>query len=168
MGKTRIIKVDGRKVGLTDLDMTIDQMAPEFAERGDDEVAEEMLRRLGSSNYFAPRARPKYAKALVREFRSRLGQPHAEEQGGPAEIKVLGQGCSQCRLLTERIMQTLANMGLAADVEHVTDLKEIAGYGVLGSPALVINKKVVSVGKVLEEKRLIELFVENGLAEKEN
>lgn len=66
-----------------------------------------------------------------------------------AEIKVLGSGCAKCRELEAHVKEALQKMGMAPEVDHVTDFGEIAAYGVMSTPALVVKGKVVSVGKVL-------------------
>ena len=65
------------------------------------------------------------------------------------KIKILGSGCSKCRTLIENTKVALTHLGLEAEIIKVTDFAEIAGYGIISTPALVINEKVVSVGKVL-------------------
>lgn len=67
-------------------------------------------------------------------------------------IKVLGSGCSKCKKLEENVKKVLSETGQDASVEKVEDFKEIMKYGVMQTPALVIDEKVVSVGKVLKEK----------------
>ncbi len=67
-----------------------------------------------------------------------------------ASIKVLGTGCKSCHDLYEITKKVAAEMGLSADVEYITDLEEIMEFGVMSMPALVINNKVVSAGKVLK------------------
>ena len=64
------------------------------------------------------------------------------------EIKVLGPGCSKCRQTEEIVKQAVAESGVVADVEKITDLMKIAGYGVLGTPAVVVDGEVKSVGKI--------------------
>jgi small redox-active disulfide protein 2 len=64
------------------------------------------------------------------------------------EIKVLGSGCARCHETERRVMNALAQLGVAADVCKVTDVKEIMSYGVLGTPAIVVNGKVKCYGKV--------------------
>lgn len=64
------------------------------------------------------------------------------------EIKVLGPGCPKCNQTEKVVMDALAEAGLAANVEKVTDLLKIAGYGVLGTPAVVVDGEVKSVGKI--------------------
>ncbi len=64
------------------------------------------------------------------------------------EIKVLGPGCPRCQQTEKVVMQALSEAGVAANVEKVTDMMKIAGYGVLGTPAVVIDGQVKSVGKI--------------------
>lgn len=74
-------------------------------------------------------------------------------------IKILGSGCKNCIILTENTKEVLKEMGLDIQIEKITDFAEIASYGVMSTPALVVNEKVLSYGKVLkhaEIKKLIE------------
>jgi len=64
------------------------------------------------------------------------------------EIKVLGPGCAKCKKTEEVVRAALAESGLDARVDKVTDLMEIAVYGVFGTPAVVVDGQVKSVGKV--------------------
>ena len=64
------------------------------------------------------------------------------------EIKVLGPGCTNCTTLEKRTNDALAATGVAATVEKVTDFAEIASYGVMSTPALVIDDQVVVSGRV--------------------
>ena len=64
-------------------------------------------------------------------------------------IKILGSGCKKCITLSENTQAALANLGREAQVIKVTDFAEIAAHGVMSPPALAIDDKVVSVGKVL-------------------
>ena len=65
-------------------------------------------------------------------------------------IKVLGSGCKNCHALWEASKAAVQKMGLNIEVEYVTDMEKIMGYGVMSMPALVVNEKVVSMGKVLK------------------
>ncbi|MDY6881297.1 MAG: thioredoxin family protein [Thermodesulfobacteriota bacterium] len=64
------------------------------------------------------------------------------------EIKVLGPGCPKCRQAEKVVKEAVAEAGVTADVEKVTDVMKIAGYGVFGTPAVVVDGEVKSVGKV--------------------
>lgn len=63
-------------------------------------------------------------------------------------VKVLGPGCANCRNLEKATRQALADLGLDATVEKVTDFPTIAGYGVMSTPALVVDEKVLLSGRV--------------------
>ncbi|MGN0340874.1 MAG: thioredoxin family protein [Lachnospira sp.] len=65
-------------------------------------------------------------------------------------IKVLGAGCKSCHELYENTKQAVKNVGLSVEVEYITDMEKVMGYGVMSMPALVVNEKVVSMGKVLK------------------
>jgi len=64
------------------------------------------------------------------------------------EIKVLGPGCPKCQQAEKAVKEALAETGVAANVEKVTDILAIGGYGVFGTPAVVIDGEVKIVGKV--------------------
>lgn len=65
-------------------------------------------------------------------------------------IKVLGAGCSSCHQQYDYAKKAVKNIGLSVEVEYITDMAKVMEYGVMSIPALVINEKVVSVGKVLK------------------
>ena len=71
------------------------------------------------------------------------------------EIKVLGPGCPKCRQAEQVVKETVAEAGVAADIEKVTDALEIEGYGVFGTPAVVVNGDVKSVGKIPEKEDVL-------------
>jgi small redox-active disulfide protein 2 len=64
------------------------------------------------------------------------------------DIKVLGPGCPKCHKTEQLVREAVAETGVAADVEKVTDIMKIAGYGVFGTPAVVVDGEVKSVGKI--------------------
>jgi small redox-active disulfide protein 2 len=64
-------------------------------------------------------------------------------------IKILGTGCPKCKKLEASAQQAIAELGMEATIEKVTDLDKIMDYGIMMTPALVINEKVVSSGKLL-------------------
>jgi len=69
-------------------------------------------------------------------------------------IKILGSGCKSCVALMENTKEALTALGIDAQIEKVTDFGAIAGYGVMSTPALVIDERVVSFGKVLKSKEI--------------
>ncbi|NPU84635.1 MAG: thioredoxin family protein [Syntrophaceae bacterium] len=64
------------------------------------------------------------------------------------EIKVLGPGCARCVQVEKLVQEALKEAGLTADVSKVKDMKEIASFGVFGTPAVVVDGEVKSVGKI--------------------
>ena len=64
------------------------------------------------------------------------------------DIKVLGPGCPKCQQTESIVKDAVAESGVAAAVEKITDVMEIAGYGVFGTPAVVVDGEVKSVGKI--------------------
>lgn len=73
-------------------------------------------------------------------------------------IKILGSGCKKCVTLTDNTQAALRDLGLTAEVVKVTDFTAIAAHGVMSTPALVIDDKVVSVGKVLSSAEVAALL----------
>jgi len=71
------------------------------------------------------------------------------------EIKVLGPGCAKCKQTEKIVKDAVAESGVTANVEKVTDVMEIAGYGVFGTPAVVVDGEVKSVGKIPKKEDVI-------------
>ncbi len=65
-------------------------------------------------------------------------------------IKVLGSGCKNCHALYENTQEAVKAAGLNVEVEYITDLKKVVEYGVMSMPALVVNERIVSMGKVMK------------------
>ena len=154
------IKVENYAVGIIGLNAALKDMATEYAEKPDPEVAEALVSRLSKKNYIPQKAREPYKKAFLREFKKYVGKPFEEERPTGLEIKVLGPGCPQCDGLEQELMAVVSQIQITADIEHVRDIKEIGRWGVMGSPALVINGKVKSVGKIPPRARLIQWLEE--------
>lgn len=75
-----------------------------------------------------------------------------------AGIKVLGSGCAKCNQLEAATKAALEKLGMDATIDHVTDFSQIAAYGVMTTPALVVNGKVVSYGKVLKTEEVVKIL----------
>jgi small redox-active disulfide protein 2 len=73
-------------------------------------------------------------------------------------IKILGSGCKNCIALKENTEAALKETGIEAEIVKVTDFKDIAAYGVMSTPALVIDEKVMSFGKVLKPKEISKIL----------
>jgi small redox-active disulfide protein 2 len=70
------------------------------------------------------------------------------------KIKILGPGCPKCRHTEKIVKETVAKNGVNAQVEKVTDIMKITDYGVFGTPAIVINDEVKSVGKIPKKEEI--------------
>jgi len=73
-------------------------------------------------------------------------------------VKVLGSGCSKCNELEANVKKALEELGMNTMIEHVTDFAQIAAYGVMSTPALVVDGKVVSYGKILKVEEAIKIL----------
>jgi len=150
------ISVGGDRVGIIGLKAVLEVVAQEFKGRPDEEIKAELMKRLGRSNYIVPSAQAAYKAAFIREYKKFIGEPVPMDPTGTLQIRVLGPGCPSCDKLEKDLMEVMAELNLPADLDHVRDVKEIACYGVMGNPALVINGKVVAVGRVPSKTQLKE------------
>lgn len=87
-------------------------------------------------------------------------------ESGICCIKVFGTECAACHEQLENVKAAVKAMGLSMEVEYITDLQKVMGYGVMRTPAIVVNEKVISVGKVLKAKnvqKLLQQCLEEGI-----
>jgi small redox-active disulfide protein 2 len=148
------IMVGGHRIGIIDLKPALEEVARDYKGRPEAEIKAALMKRLGRSNYIVEKARAGYEEAFYREYRKLVGEPLPDDPSGPLQIKVLGPGCPECDRLERDLMAVMAELSLPADLEHVRDIKQIACYGVMGSPALVIGGKVMAVGRVPSKSQL--------------
>jgi small redox-active disulfide protein 2 len=142
------VRVGEFTVGIIGLKSVLQDMAEEWAERPDAQVAAELVERLSVKNYIPESAKELYGKAFLREFKKLVGKPFEDVALEELEIKILGPGCANCDRLEREIIETVSELDLPASIDHIRDIREIGKYGVMGSPALIINGKVKAVGRV--------------------
>lgn len=152
------ISVGGGKVGIIGLKNAIEGTR---ALKGspDEEIVQALFTYLKKKNYIPASAREQYMQAFLREFKKALGEKFVEEKSG-VTIKILGPGCPSCHSLEQMVMAVVAELGLPAAIEHVTDLKEIAAMGVLGTPGLMINDEVKATGQSPSKEKLTKWLLE--------
>lgn len=80
----------------------------------------------------------------------------AQNEGAP--VKILGSGCAKCNELEANTKAALEQLGMDTEIDHVTDFTQIASYGVMSTPALVVDGKVVAFGKVLKIEEVIKIL----------
>ena len=69
--------------------------------------------------------------------------------------KVLGGGCCKCENLLEAVKEAVSEKGIEAEIEYITDMARIMEYGIMSTPALMIDNKIVSMGRVLKAKDVL-------------
>ncbi len=79
------------------------------------------------------------------------------------KIKVLGSGCAKCQSLEKTAKEAIKDLGISAEIEHVTDIKKIMEYPILTTPGLVIDEKLVVSGRVPSKAEMTN-FITTALA----
>jgi small redox-active disulfide protein 2 len=74
------------------------------------------------------------------------------------QVKILGSGCAKCNQLADAVKALIAAEGIEAEVQKVQDIQEIVSYGVMSTPALVVDGKVVCSGKVPSNDELRQML----------
>ena len=143
------ILVNGKSVGLIGLEAAILALKQE---KDSEEIAplvaaEKILAVVEKKNYIPDAARQAYREALAKQWLAAIGKGTGDE-GGHLLIRILGPGCVSCNRLEEIVRSVLDRKKIPADFEHIHDLDEIWRYGVINTPALVINDVVLCSGKM--------------------
>jgi small redox-active disulfide protein 2 len=148
------IKVGKNRMGIIGLKQILSDVAQTHIGRPDNEIEAELMKRLTKLNYIPDHAQTAYGQAFLREFKKSIGQTVEETSPNYLEVKVLGPGCSRCNQLEQDIMAVMNEIDLAGNIEHVTDINAFSEYGVMGTPALIINGKVMAVGSMPPKAKL--------------
>jgi hypothetical protein len=154
----RLILVGNTQVGLMGLKGIFEELK---SQRGKPEadLREMLLEKAGKKNYIPNSVKAEYEKALFREFKKFLGEKVEEQRSGFLEVAILGPGCYSCNKLEQDVMAVLSETGIKAGLNHITDPKLMAQYGLLPTPALVLNGKIKSKGTV-PPKSMIKKWLE--------
>jgi small redox-active disulfide protein 2 len=153
---SRQIKVGPNRIGIIGLKQALNDLARISDSMTEDQIKKHLMETLGKKNYISEKVKDLYEAAFYREFCLHTGRPVEQDNDpGLIEIKVLGQGCARCDQLEHDVITIVAEMNIPSDVEHVRDIKAIAEYGVMGSPALVINGQVKVVGTVPGKQKIM-------------
>ena len=76
-------------------------------------------------------------------------------------IKVLGTGCKSCKGLYEVVLEVVSTLDKEINIDYINDLNKIMEYGIMDIPAMIINDKIVSTGRMLTNKQVEELINSN-------
>ena len=77
------------------------------------------------------------------------------------EIKILGPGCARCKTLEKIARDAVAEMGISADIKKEEDIVKIMSYGIMHTPCLVINEKVIMSGRIPTTAEMKEILIKN-------
>jgi small redox-active disulfide protein 2 len=150
------IRVGKHPTGIVGLHEALEQVASGHKGQTDDEIRKKLLACLSKKNYINPKIQGLYGDAFLREYKKFMGEPFEEDAPEWVRVRVLGPGCPNCDRMEQELMQVIAELGIAADIEHVRDILEIASYGKVAVPALVINDKVMASGQVPAKEQMKE------------
>lgn len=141
---TRTIRIGNANIGLIGLDIALNHLASE--NMAEDEAVEYLFTEISKKNYIPATAIENYREALRSEYRKHMniGEQHLEG----LVIRIFGTGCISCNNLQTQVIEVLSSMGKAADIEQIHDPDEIGRQGIIMTPALMINGKVKSGGKL--------------------
>ncbi len=142
----RTLKVGKVTVGLVGLDVALSRVLADES-LSDTEAAARVYEEIAGQNYIPPAAEAAYRQAIEDEIR-RLRGGSATGTAGDLVIRILGPGCVSCNNLQKLVIEIMAEMGVAADVFQVHDPDEIGRFGVLSTPALVINGTLKCAGRL--------------------
>lgn len=152
------ISVAGLKVGINGLKPAI-EATKALQGRPDEEIAQFLFSILKGKNYIPPSVQEEYQQAFLREYKKAMGEKVAEERHA-LNIKILGPGCPSCHSLEQMVMTVVAELRLPAEIEHVTDVKEIARLGVFATPSLMINDELKASGHPPSKEKLTKWLLE--------
>jgi len=154
----RLILIGNTQVGLMGLKEIFEELK---SQRGKPEadLKQMLVEKAGKKNYIPNSVKGEYEKALFKEFKKFLGEKVEDEKGGVLEVAILGPGCYSCNKLEQDVMAVLSENGIQAGLNHISDPSLMAQYGILPTPALIINKKVKSSGRV-PSKSMIKKWLE--------
>jgi hypothetical protein len=155
----RLVLVGNKKVGLIGLKEIFEELKAQRS-RPESLLKAMLAEKAEKKNYIPHSVREEYESALLREFKKFLGEEVEQQRGGFLEVTILGPGCYSCNKLEQDIMAVLSETGIQASLNHISDPQLMTLYGILPTPALIINGKVKSKGivpsKPMIKKRLEE------------
>ena len=143
----RLVLVGDTQVGLIGLKEIFEEIKSQRG-KAESDLKQMLVEKVGKKNYIPSSVREEYEKTLFKEFKKFLGEKVEEERGGFLEVTILGPGCYSCNKLEQDVMAVLSETGIQAGSNHISDPNLIAQYGILPTPALIINGKVKSTGRV--------------------
>ncbi|MDH3329717.1 MAG: MTH895/ArsE family thioredoxin-like protein [Desulfobulbaceae bacterium] len=141
---SRTIRIGTANIGLIGLDIALNNVAAE--NMTEDEAIDYLFTTVSKKNYIPSGSEEKYRDALRAEFRRHMHLD--DQQTAGLIIRIFGTGCISCNNLQIQVIEVINSMNLAADIEQIHDPDEIGRHGIIMTPALMINGKVKSGGRI--------------------
>jgi hypothetical protein len=154
----RLVLVGNTQVGLIGLKEIFEELKNQ-REKPESVLKEILVEKAARGNYIPDSIKGEYRKVLYKEFKKFLGEKVEEEKSEFLEVAILGPGCYSCNKLEQHVMAVLSESGILAALNHISDPKLMAQHGILPTPALIINGKVKSAGRV-PSKSMIKKWLE--------
>ncbi|MBU0483387.1 MAG: thioredoxin family protein [Proteobacteria bacterium] len=140
----RTLKIGSVSVGLVGLDLAFSHVLN--MRISDQEAVDYLFTEISRQNYIPDPAATNYRQALLAEYNRIRGMTVQRKEG--LNIRILGPGCVSCNRLNTMLIDIMQKLDIAADIEQVHDLDEIWRYGVLNTPALIINDEIKCAGRM--------------------
>lgn len=155
----RQIEIGGMPIGIEGIDEILEE-AKNLGVKEEKELKKVLLEKVERRNYIPSDRNELYAQALYEEYLVYIGaiKERPKRRAFP-EIKVYGMGCPNCKLLDQMVMKILAEKGLSADYRYVTDISEITADGIVITPALTVNGKLVFKGIPSSQKEIEKIIL---------
>ena len=154
----RLVLVGNTQVGLIGLKEIFEEIKSQRG-KAESDLKQMLVEKVGKKNYIPSSVRGEYEKPLFKEFKKFLGEKVEDKKGEFLEVTILGPGCYSCNKLEQDVMAILSETGTQVSLNHITDPTIMAQYGILPTPALIINGKVKSAGRV-PSKSMIKKWLE--------
>jgi hypothetical protein len=149
-----------KSIGIVGLKKAMEGLAETSSGKTDAECRDILYRGIEGQNYIPPKMVEEYKNAMLSAFKAFTGGITEEATAGGVRILVLGPGCHNCDRMEQDVREVLAELKIPGDLSHVTDPAEIAKYGLMGVPALVINGRVVCVGTLPDRNRIRQWLID--------
>ncbi len=153
------INIGGQRIGLIGLiDIFINLKAMNLTD--DSDISHHLIEQVKIQNYVPDSRIDDYNQALLREYKKFAGLPveNTMEKSTFPTIRILGPGCAACETMEKNVRAILTELNVAADVDHVRDVNQIAEYGMVRTPSLVINDEIVLNGRSLPKSQLTSML----------
>lgn len=153
------VSIGGHSIGITGLEDIFQEV--KAMGLSDSELLKDLiLDKVKVKNYIPSKAMPIYREDLYEEYLVFTGElAKRRSSSSVPEVRLFGAGCANCEKIDEMIKNILARESTGADYQHITDIKEIARAGIMGTPTLMVNGSILLSGHVPAEKQLEKMLL---------